>query len=363
MAPRHFAPAFIVKIDSQQLATDVSKYIVELAVAHEPDAMDHFSLTLANPFPSLPWTHTDQALLFQEGKSVNIKLGYVDDLQSMFSGTITSASPSFPESGAATLRVEGYSHMCRLNGTSHTRTFPDMTDKEIAQKIASEANLGLKADETPTSYPYVIQQSQTDFDFLLKRAKRIGFRLQVEDDTLLFTQAQDDSGSSYTLVWGHPGRPLDPALRVMPLRSFSPSMNTTGQVTQVIVSGQHPTTRKRFEGKAGIGDETKLNGAQSGPQVARAALGERIKCITDAPVSTQKEAEDLARAIYNERANRFITGSGTSIGLPDLRAGHNITLEGLGPRFSGEYYVTQTSHAINSGGYQTSFSVRRNALG
>jgi len=51
------------------------------------------------------------------------------------------------------------------------------------------------------------------------------------------------------------------------------------------------------------------------------------------------------RAIYNSRALEFVTGSGSSIGLPDLRAGRVIELQGLGLRFSGLYYITQATTA------------------
>lgn len=149
----------------------------------------------------------------------------------------------------------------------------------------------------------------------------------------------------------------------MPLRSFNPTLNVNSQVTKVIVSGLHPTTREPITGEAGIGDEARQDGARSGPQVAKEALGERVERVSNAPVSSQKEAEELARALYNDRANRFITGTGATIGLPDLRAGTLIMLKGLGDRFSGQYYVTQTTHTLSSAGYHTSFTVRKNAIG
>ena len=40
-------------------------------------------------------------------------------------------------------------------------------------------------------------------------------------------------------------------------------------------------------------------------------------------------------ALLRERAYEFITGTGQAIGLPDLRPGDNVEIEGLGERFSG----------------------------
>jgi phage protein D len=84
-------------------------------------------------------------------------------------------------------------------------------------------------------------------------------------------------------------------------------------------------------------------------------------CV-DMPVASQQEADQLAQAIYNEHLLDFITGTGSAIGLPQLRAGTVLELTGLGPRFSGLYYLSQTTHSLNDSGYQTRFSVKRNAL-
>jgi phage protein D len=140
-------------------------------------------------------------------------------------------------------------------------------------------------------------------------------------------------------------------------------MDMLRQVNEVIVRGYDPKTKKEIVGKAGAGDEdTTMGGKQTGPQVAAQAFNRRTEEVrVETPIASQEEADQLARALYNDRALEFVTGNGSSIGLPDLRAGRAIELAGLGPRFSGLYYITQATHAITSGGYQTSFSVRRNA--
>jgi phage protein D len=46
------------------------------------------------------------------------------------------------------------------------------------------------------------------------------------------------------------------------------------------------------------------------------------------------------------------------IGIPDLRPGDNIELQGLGKRFSGAYYVTKVEHSLGNNGYLTQFEVR-----
>ena len=47
------------------------------------------------------------------------------------------------------------------------------------------------------------------------------------------------------------------------------------------------------------------------------------------------------------------------MGDPRIRAGTVLRLEGLGEEFGGLYRVTQATHTLDSGGYRTSFDVRK----
>jgi phage protein D len=352
VSPSYLDPAFTVAVNGTSLAADVSRNVMDVSVVNEPDTLDHFSLTLANPYPRMPWTHTGDAELFKEGNAVTIEMGYVDDLQPMFDGEITSISPTFPESGTPTVRVAGYTRQHWLRRGPKTRTFQDVTDKEIVEQTARDLGLTPEAEDTRTKHPYVIQFNQTDLAFLVERARSIHFEVQVQDRTLLFRKPKNDQSKIHTLVWGRT------------LRSFNPTMNTLRQVSSVVVRGYDPKTKKEIKGQARAGaEDTKMGGTQTGGEVAAQAFNQRIEQVrVETPIASQEEADQLARAIYNDRALEFVTGSGASIGLPDLRAGRVIELDGLGPRFSGLYYITQSTHSIGAGGYHTTFSVKRNSV-
>ncbi len=80
------------------------------------------------------------------------------------------------------------------------------------------------------------------------------------------------------------------------------------------------------------------------------------------PVHSQEEAHAPAREIREQIARRIMKGSGSTIGMPDLRAGRMILVEGLGERFSGRYFVTSTTHKIDDSGYTTRFECRREEI-
>jgi phage protein D len=59
------------------------------------------------------------------------------------------------------------------------------------------------------------------------------------------------------------------------------------------------------------------------------------------------------------RTNQRLTGSGSTIGDPRIRAGSVLQLGGMGLRFGGLYRVTSATHTIDGGGYKTKFEVRK----
>ena len=63
--------------------------------------------------------------------------------------------------------------------------------------------------------------------------------------------------------------------------------------------------------------------------------------------------------ILCDKQKEMVRASGATVGLPDLRAGRRVQIVRLGPRFDGQYYVTETTHTIGDGGYRTEFKARR----
>jgi hypothetical protein len=232
-----------------------------------------------------------------------------------------------------------------------------MSDLEIAQKIADEHGLQVQTDNPPNiKHEHVYQHNQSDLDFLVLLATRIGCEVKVEDRTLHFRRSQESRAKVTTLEWGEPG---DTELASLVLR-----LSTADQVSEVIVQGWDPKEKRQIIGRARTGDEsTRMAGSQTAGEVATAAFGRSQRIVVDYPIASVDEAETLARAKFNELSLGFITGEGLALGNPDIRAGAVIELKGLGKLLSGLYYVVNSNHTCgrDARGYLTEFAVTRNA--
>jgi phage protein D len=356
------APGCEIAVDGAPLAPELATQLAEVVVVNEPDLVDRFSLTFANPFPDLPFTHGAAKATFAEGSNVSVKLGYVGALGTVGAGDVTAIGARFASETAPVVRVEGISPLHRLRGTVKTRTFKDMTDSDVASQILGDAGLRVTVETTDVKHPYLIQYNQTDLAFVGERARRLRFVLVCEDGGVAFRSAKESESRALLLVWGNPTLAHDPAAQTFTLLSFEPTLRATRPVTKVVVRGLDPLTREPILGTAAAAKES-TGGSKGGPATRRRALGNPADAtVVDVPVVSVAEADQIAQAIFDRLAMQFVTGTGTALGLPGLKAGRVVELQGVGS-FNGRYYVTRATHTYSARGYTTSFSVRSDSVG
>jgi uncharacterized protein len=345
------APEFSLRINGAQMPVDAFADLISLRVVEDVDAMGMLALMIKGwdgVEMKVKWIDSD---LFREGNPVEVKMGYRDRMEVVFNGEITGLEPEFPEAKPPTLLVRGYDRRHRLMRQRKTRSFTNVTDSDIASQIAGGAGLKPDVEDTKVLLPYVLQHNQTDLEFLQSRAMQIGYEVIVSGRSLLFRQRKIKNSPSLTLR------------REIELLEFRPRMTTLGQVQELVVRGWNPKEKKELTGRAAAGDEpTLMEGSASGPSTVRRVFEKTGSARVEAPVQSQAEADQRAKQQFSEMALGFIRGEGVCIGEPSLRAGTVVKIEGIGSRFSGNYYVTWTEHRyLSSKGYRTAFVARRNA--
>jgi len=351
-ATQYFVPQFDIRVNGSPLHSEINLDITGIELVQEPNTLDHLRIMLLNTeFERVQGGRTqDPLVVFAEGSAVELSLGYVDSgLTKVFVGDVTGIAAMFPEDGAPSFEVHCHSYMHRLRRSARTKTYLRLKDSAIAGQIARGAGMSHQARDSKVTHEFVLQYNQTDFDFLLERASRIGFELLAEEKTLHFREAGDAGSAALKLTAGE--TLLAATLRVELL----------DQVDSVTVRSVDKMG-KAIVGKAAAGQETP-GAARSGPKLSKKAFGATETSVVDRPLGTKADVDAFALSILNGRARGFVTGSGKSVGLPALRAGGVIELAGLGAKFNGKYYVVQSTHVVGDEGYSTSFRVRRNAVG
>ena len=346
-----YAPTFEIFIEGQNIL-HLGVEVTDVNVDNTLDGADTFSFTVFNAFdPINRELRSFVESVFVFDAEVEIKFGYGSQIETIMLGIITAVKLDFPAGGSPQVDVSGFDLSYRMMKQKKPRSWDDQKDSEVVQNIAQEYQLTENIDYTDTQYEQIIkQEKENDFEFLNRLAERNYYEFFVFNKTLYFRKPQYKATAIITLEWQKS------------LVSFSPDFNIAERVFEIQVIGQNTDQQKNIVATAKIfNDEiskifrNKAKRARQGQQATEQLLKEQVK----QPVKSEKHAEGLAKSILLKKHEDVLKGSGESIGIPDILAGKNIELKGLGSQFSNTYYIEQTNHSINNSGYKTTFNVKR----
>jgi phage protein D len=359
-----YVPDFALRVENREISRDVSHDILDVGYRNALRQFDTFQFTINNwDEVKQDYKHSDGDL-FLPGSAVELRMGYRGDigLHLMIRGTITTMTPNFPSSGAPTLRISGQNALRRLARERRSERYAGRTDSEIARAIADRLDLRLDpppfAGSEEKRYDDLIQNNEFDIVFLLKRARRLGYELLVEEGdegtTLRYAPSTASRPGTYRLGYLM-------TKRGRALIEFNPRFSVDRQAERVRVHGWDAVNKTAIVEEAHRDDVAVTDPDFDRDVIRRATRGFK-EVVADEPVQDAEEARNRAKQIMTDIKRTTMTATGRTVGLPDLRAGSVIHVEGVGKRFSGRYLVTGTEHRISTSGYTTSFECRREEL-
>jgi len=117
------------------------------------------------------------------------------------------------------------------------------------------------------------------------------------------------------------------------------------------------------KGKGKKGDEiSKMGGSKTAYQHSK-PFGKSELTYTRLEAKDKSEAKSLAKAQHNNLLLESISGRGACLGNPKIVVGKALAISGVGGKFSGKYFITQTTHIFRpEDGYRTEFQVKKTAI-
>jgi phage protein D len=286
--------------------------------------------------------------VFEFGKDFTVKVGDA----AIFEGRITGLEAHFPEGRPAEVVVLAEDRFQDLRMTRRSRTFAEMSDADVMSRIAQDHGLTPQVNLSGPTHKLLAQVNQSDLAFLRERARAVGAELWMEGRTLHADTRAGRGGSAKRLAYGRE------------LREFSALADLAGQRTSVTVGGWDVSGKSALSAEAtdsAISGE--VGGDESGVSILKAKLGDRKEPIAHSVPINQQEAQARADAYFRGIARRFVTAQGVAEPDPPLRVGVSAELSGLGPLFSGRYYVACVRHIFDGAtGLRTEFTAERPGL-
>lgn len=287
------------------------------------------------------------------GSDLQVAIGPDSAQQTAFDGTVSAMELEFGDGGVPRVTVLAEDRLMRLRMTRRMRSWTDLTDADLARRIAQEHGLDADASVSGPTYDVLQQANQSDLAFLRERARLVQAEIWCTGRTLHFRERQSRPGTRLTLV-----QPSD----LLTVRLVA---DLAHQRTDVAVSGYDARRKAVIDEHAGPDTvRAEALSGRTGPEVLRETLGASASFrVREAPLTTA-EARAWARAEMLRRSRRFVTVRGVTNGSPDLGVGSVLRLVDVGAPFSGDgYYVTRATQTWDTThGLRTAFEAERATL-
>lgn len=243
-----------------------------------------------------------------------------------------------------------------LRSTMRSKTWENISVRKVANDIAWENGLKLfwDCDDNP-NIDKLEQNDESDLSVLQKVCDDAGFALKITTDTIIvFDEAKYEQAEPVIEIY-HPGTTnvIDIAEAdgaPTPERIF----HSTGYSFKTKIRDVYKKCHIKYTNDQ---DKSVIESTFTDPNKSNGATLEIHQQVT-----SQAEADRLAKKKLREKNRDECTGSYSLDGCQFLCAGETIEMIGFGV-FSGRYIVTQAKHDISGSGYVTSIDVRRCLIG
>jgi phage protein D len=338
-------------------ADDLVPDITAVDVEEGVDIADVFAIRLAVVVqPDGSWSHVDDPRL-QVWKRVTVEAGFPDAVETVIDGYVTHVEVFLSGDQEPYLEVAGMDATALMDLEEKQAAWPNKKDHEIARAVFGAYGLSAEVEDTTAQHAEAVStvlQSETDIRFLRRLAARNGFECHVKGTRGFFRSPnlQDPPQKAVALGVGEDASVIALTAQVDGTPATAPEIRRVDPVEKQVETKRLAETPRR---RLGASTLTEL----------RAGLPDGRVLLRRQAAASVTEMESRLRGAY-EGATRFVVAEGeidARAYRAVLRARGLVTLQGIGQRYSGLYYVSRVRHAFTADGYTQRFQAYRNGLG
>lgn len=315
---------------------DISITLEDRAELWEADWMPERGATLDITICTYNWSD-----LYSEEQDLPLGKFEIDELE-------VSSAPNVVTIKAVAISIGDDS---TLRSTLRSHTWENISVQKAANDIAWQNGMKLQwyCDDNP-NIDKLEQNDESDLDVLQKICDDAGFSLKVTTDTIIIFDVEKFEKEDVYAEYYHPGTTI---LNIV--ENQSKPVQTDALLNYSFKAKIRDVYKKCHVKYAKDKDKSVIESTFVAPDKKEK---EGATLEVHQQVSSQAEADRLAKKKLREKNCEEFTGSFSSDGNMELCAGETIEMLGFG-NFSGKYIITQAKHDISSSGFTSSVEIRK----
>ncbi|WP_299763447.1 type VI secretion system tip protein VgrG [uncultured Dokdonia sp.] len=310
----------------------VKSIVVEKEVNRVPYAQ---LVILDGSSPDQEFELSNEELLIP-GKEIEITAGYHLDEETIFKGIVIKHNIKV-RSGISYLIIECKDEAVKMTIGRKSNYFYESTDSDIIEELIGNQGLTADVEATTNTHQELVQYHASDWDFMVTRAQANG-KLCFVDDGIIKVATPELSGDTIeTVVYGSS------------IHEFDGEIDARDQFDRITSYSWNYTDQELLETEA-QDPGVNLNGDIASSDLASVIQLENLELRHGGSLS-QEELQDWsdAKALYQQLAKT--RGRVKFQGIPAVKPGVLLQLEGIGNRYNGTIYVTGVRHEITDGNW------------
>jgi Rhs element Vgr protein len=275
---------------------------------------------------------------FTPGKKIEIRLGYRDETETVFTGIIVKNRVRVRRNGTM-LSLECRDQAVRMTSGRKSRFYTDSTDSDVIDELIGSYELERSVEATQLSHRELVQYDSTDWDFLVCRAEANGHVVAVRDGKVTVGPPDVDAEPAVTVQYGATLLELDAEIdaRWQVKGVTATAWNASDQALLTADAAEPPVT------DSGNLSSSELSDVIGGdPHLLRhgGKLGQpELQAWADGWLRRDRLAKVRGRARFQ--------------GFSGVIPGDVVDVTGIGKRFAGAQYVSGVRHTFANGNWET----------
>jgi Rhs element Vgr protein len=312
-----------------------SDKIVSVELWNRINRVPRARLVINDGDPSDQTFPLSEALTFLPGNNVTIAAGYDQHSATIFSGVIVKHGIDIEPDAPSRLVVEMTDHALKMTLQRKNAVFKQKSDHDVVAQLITANGLTAGTNEAPTAQQdAIVQFHASDWDMLLTRAEANGLLVIVAGGRVDVVAPDTSSKPVLEIEYGDSmlafEAEVDAASQLASSAAVSRSWSYT---TQEIVEGAAVDKTVNAPGNVEANTLAKVFGLAAAPRQTAAML---------AKDSLDNWASDALLRARLGRVSGQVRFQGSSL----AKVGKMIALAGVGPRLTGNAYITGTHHTI-----------------
>ncbi len=270
------------------------------------------------------------------GKKIEIKAGYHSDDVTIFKGIIIKHSIKIRESNSV-LIVECRDEAVKMTIGRKSNFYYESKDSDIIEELIGKYSLENEIESTSFINKEMVQYRASDWDFIMTRAQLNGQICTVDDGKIKISKPDLSQAEIETVGFGST------------LLDFDAEMDARNQFNSITAYGWNPSEQEIIDAEAndpGIS----LNGNISVSDLAEVINLENLELKHGGNYnSTQLQNWSDAKNLFQQLSKT--RGRVKFQGIPTVKPGTMLKLEGVGDRFNGKIFISSVRHEIVNGNW------------